>query len=227
MGSSSAAIADIVTAFARHGQVLAPDLPGHGASDPLTADPPLRFLDVCAESIERLCADTDFLAVNVLAFGDAATIALHAASALPDLIKDVTLVDPLAGDTALSMTPTLDGTHLVALWHELRNRELHDPPAQLSATTMLDGRLELHPEQVNRRLIDVLQSRTTYDAARADIDQHSAVDAAAACAVPVKIARTRDTAASHRSRNRFPDGSVAAVELPPEAERWAPLLSAE
>ncbi len=228
LGSSSAATADVVTAFSRHGQVLAPDLPGHGASDPLTANPPSRFLDVSVESIEHLCVEVGFHAVNILAFGEAAAIALHAANTRPDFVRSITLVNPRSDTGPLSITPMLDGTHLISLWHELRNRELHDPPAELSATTMLTGRVELQPEQVNRCLIDVLQSRNTYAAARAEMEQHPTRDEVATCAAPLKIARTRDTAAGHRSLNHFPDiDGVAAIELPQDVDQWASLLSTE
>ena len=228
LGSSSAAINDAVTAFSHHGQALAPDLPGHGSSDSLTANPAARFLDLCAESIEHLCVDVDFHALNVIAFGEAAAVALHTQKTRPNLVKSITLVDPCAGSAALPVSPTLDGTHLIALLHALRNRELHDPPGQLSAATMLNGRLSLQPEHVNRRLIDVLQCRGIYETARADIEQHATRDAAATCTAPLKIARTPDTAASHRSRNSFPDlDGATAIDLPQDVHAWAPLLSAE
>ena len=225
LGSSSAALADVVAAISRQGQALAPDLPGHGSSDPLTADQ-AHYLDLCNEMIEVLCAEADLQAVSVVAFGEAAAIALHAAETYPDLVASVALVDPLWQTERLPVIPVLDGTHLISLWHELRNRELHYPSTEPSKSTVLGGRPELRAEQVNRRLIDCLQSLSSCELARADIEQYPTRDAAFACRAPLVIARTRDTASGDRSLQNFPDiDGVETRYLTRDLDDWMPLLS--
>ena len=215
LGSSSTAIADVTAAFARHGQVLAPDLPGHGSSDPLAADQ-AHYLDLCNEAIECLCAEDDLQNVRVVAFGEATAIGLHLAETHPDLVASLALIDPLWRTERPPIVPTLDGTHLLSLWHHLRNSELYYPATEPAQRTTLGGHPELRPERVNRRLIDCLQSLGSAELARTDIEQFPVREAAAACSTPVMIARTENTAAGARSSANFPDiEDIVTRHLPP------------
>lgn len=224
VGSSSTAIADVVAAFAAGAQVLAPDLPGHGASD-ATAGEPSTYLEQCSELIDSLLAEAELEEVSVLAVGRAASIALHAAAARPARFHRIVLVDPLSECEPLEVNPSLDGTHLLALWHRLRNRELYHPADQPSAETGLSGQPNLDPGALNRQLIDHLLSVETYAAARADIDQYPTRSAAATSIVAVTLARTAGTAAAARSRRNFAGAdSIEAIELPADPAHWPALL---
>lgn len=224
IGSSSAALAPIISAFGERAQVLAPDLPGHGASD-FAVDAPTRYLAICDEAIAYLLAEADFQRTNVLAIGEAASVALHAAEGMPERFEHVVLLNPLSESERSSVTPVLDGTHLIALWHQMRNSELYCPLTEPSAEHGLAGAPNLDPEYLNRRVVDRLLCVASYESARADIDRFPAEDATAVTRIPVTIARTRGTAAADRSERNFANrGGVRQIDLPQDPASWIGLL---
>jgi pimeloyl-ACP methyl ester carboxylesterase len=119
------------------GPVLSIDLPGHGDSDG-----PVLSCEDAARKLGQALAELDLPALQVRARGYGAAVAVHwalqcaAAQAAPTcrpLALDLHEVAGSANRTqwraryAQPIVPAWDGTHLIALWHELRDRELFHP----------------------------------------------------------------------------------------------------
>lgn len=114
--------------------VIALDLPGHGESDPPAAgwEPAALARDVAA-CLEALAPG----ALRVRGRGLGAAVAVELARARPGRVAALRLgeigpADPAtrgawAARYAGPVVPRWDGTHLLSLWHELRDRELFCP----------------------------------------------------------------------------------------------------
>jgi len=173
-------------------RVLAPDLPGCAASDPLPApatadDFALALLALMdAEGIERFA---------ILALGFSAPLAVALEIAAGDRVTGLALdgmpvLDAeerggLAERYAPPIAPTRDGAHFLSTWHRLRDEQLQFPwfagtqQAARRSEPDLDGR-RLH----DRLLATLMQPECYGDACRAALDWNLA-DPANRPAVPV------------------------------------------
>ena len=114
---------------------VAPDLPGHGDSDPAAAGDhtPARL----AADIAALIAALDLAPVRIAARGLGAAVAVELAHAQPDFFAALRLAEVAAltaGETAVwharlvpDTAPRRDGKHLLTLWHALRDGEMFWP----------------------------------------------------------------------------------------------------
>lgn len=82
--------------FAAGRRVLAPDLPGHGAT-PATATPGAMTVEATADALATLLADLDAAPADVLGYSMGARLALRLAVTRPDAVGRLVLESPSAG----------------------------------------------------------------------------------------------------------------------------------
>lgn len=116
-------------ALAVHGQVLLPDLPGCGESDPLNAD--ATDLRAYADALAQLLRARAQLAVDIYAVGHGAALALELNARHPELVRSLLLtgllrcVQPqrrtMIGRLAPPINLADDGSHWYRTWLMLRD----------------------------------------------------------------------------------------------------------
>jgi pimeloyl-ACP methyl ester carboxylesterase len=154
--------------------VLVPELPGYGESDPLPTPDAESFADVLAATLEAVGAE----GVDVLALGFAAPLAAMLAMRHPRRIgmialdglppRDEAARKAIAARLCPAIAPERSGGHLHRIWHMLRDGDVQWPwfDDDLAASRSLP--LSTEPEALHRALTDILKQPTYYgDAARA------------------------------------------------------------
>lgn len=120
--------------------IIAPDLPGHGDSD----GAPQGYAPMALAADLAACLDALGLSkVRLRGRGLGAAVAVELARARPDLVDSLLLGEVLAlsaeeaeqwrARIVPDVTPRSDGTHLLTLWHALRDGEMFWPPFDTSA----------------------------------------------------------------------------------------------
>jgi len=127
------ALQSVASTLAADRRVISLDLPGEAESDPL-ASPDCHHY---AATILGVLADLNISRADLYAQHLAAPIAVDCALQAPALIRTLVLDGPhilgkkeqrqLWKDYCPAIMPRWDGTHLVVLWHMLRDRELNWP----------------------------------------------------------------------------------------------------
>jgi pimeloyl-ACP methyl ester carboxylesterase len=163
-GESSAAFASVTVALSRHRTVIALDLPGHGDSDPAPEgyDPATIARDV-----------VDALHVHGLppfelfGCGLGAAVAIEIALAEPASVRRVTcaellLLDPIERDDLVKryappIEPRWDGTHLLSLWHQLRDRQFFWPWYRRTRAGIRPIEPGVDADDLQRQLFDALR----------------------------------------------------------------------
>ncbi len=170
---SGAAMAAELQALARHRPVLAIDVPGCGDSDPLPTMDVADMAGTLAAGLHALGLDT----VDLYALHGGCNVAARLASMRAAKVRNLFLESPVAGYPgdeafAASYAPPIEpdwaGTHLLTLWHAVRNRRLFRPwfDQRLASRTIDHAAIE--PEAINRDVLAALESwRTYHDAWRA------------------------------------------------------------
>ncbi|MEM7283379.1 MAG: alpha/beta fold hydrolase [Pseudomonadota bacterium] len=226
LGSSSCAIKPVIQAFAQSHGLLAPDLPGHGASD-LRLDSDLDFITGSSGVIQGLLNDYGMKKVNVLAMGEAAALGIEIGRQTSSLIGKIVLLNPVQHLKFLSAEPVLDGSHLTTLWHQLKNQSLFLDIEDMTPKSALAGDPELDPKRLNQRVLDLMRSRPAYAHAKASTDAYDIVSCAKEVSCPLVIARTESTTAGEGSRRSFPTLTDAQLmDLPSDPSDWPELLQA-
>ena len=138
-GSSAAALGSLVDDIAGHASVLAPDLPGHGGSDPppVTAGPGGTLDGVVAQLAGALAPRVAAARTTVvMAVGASAPVAIELARRLGTDTGVVLLEPPSwsAADTdewlslgLPALVPIWSGGHLLEAWHMVRDGRLFSP----------------------------------------------------------------------------------------------------
>jgi len=147
-------------------EVIAPDLPGHGDSDPAPGGyaPEALAADLAA------CLDALGLArIRLRGRGLGAAVAVELVRLRPDLVNSVRLGEVLALSTdeatlwqdriVPDVTPRADGTHLLTLWHALRDGEMFWPPFDTSADAARTVEPALDGEVLAGRFFAALRCR--------------------------------------------------------------------
>lgn len=173
-GRDAATLAEQLGGF----RVLAPDLPGCAASDPLPARPSAGDYAAALWAM----ADAEQLgsfAVVALGLSVPIAVALAAdrAGRVTRLVTDgMPLLDErrrrnLADRYAPSIRPTRDGSHFMATWHRLRDEELQFPWYDGSRHAARRVEPELDGRRLHERLVATLMQPERYgDACRAALD---------------------------------------------------------
>jgi pimeloyl-ACP methyl ester carboxylesterase len=157
------------------------DLPGSGDSEAfLPADAtPERHAAVVAEALAALGID----AAQVHGWRGGAAVAIELALLRPALVRGLWLdpeglVDADARADALEheprdFTPRLDGTHLLAAWHAVRDRRLWNPGYRHERDRIRAGESQLDPRSMQRELLEMMKMGPRYPAARAAELRHA------------------------------------------------------
>lgn len=181
-GSSAAAQQALASTLAPHAEVLAADLPGHGASDP--ANPSAGDGGVLARTAERLA--TSLLPgltamagghLTVLGPGSSAPVALALASqlkALQAIETGVVLLEPPALSATdreawlqhglPALTPVWSGGHLLEAWHMVRDSRLFTPWFRRERAGFRHDEPDLDNQRIQREVSDLLRSNGAWQA---------------------------------------------------------------
>jgi len=173
----SAAVRELGTALANHRPVIAPDLPGLGESDPLPYPTLGSYVGALAEMLEALGTPQVDVAAEGLGTGFAVALAAHRPKHVGRLVLDgIPLVRSrdrrrVARHYCPPVTPDRHGTHLLTLWHQLRDAEVSWPWFDRSARAARRRDPALEPQPLQVRLVEMLRQLPSYgDAARAVLE---------------------------------------------------------
>jgi pimeloyl-ACP methyl ester carboxylesterase len=190
-GGSCLAQAPVAAALAAHADVLVPDLPGHGASDPpatgsALADTATRLAEALAP---LLPADRPRILV---ALGEATPVARELATRLGPRTGLVLVAPPAWSatdraewlDTGLPpLTPVWYGGHLLEAWHLVRDGRLYTPWFRRNRSGIRPGEPDLDDDRIQRDVTDLLRANGTWQALLRDALRLGALPAGAAAVV--------------------------------------------
>ena len=171
---SSASMRSLAAAMDGGRPVIIPELPGLGESHPLPYPSLGSYVTVLVETLEHLGCGT----VDVYAEGLGACFAIALAAHHPVLVRRIALDGlPLvrSRERALyarhycpPLAPDRHGTHLLRIWHQLRDAEASWPWFDRSAAATRSCNPDLDAERLQAALVDVMKQLPGYgDAARA------------------------------------------------------------
>ncbi len=154
-GRSSRDFGAFLAAIADRRSVYAPDLPGHGESDP----PPAEAAGgAAAAAIRDLAADLRLRRIDLLAVGDAAAVALEVAAAAPELPRRLVTIgaaeiERIAAATYESLVLAVDPA-AEPTWRGLRT--LRASVEYVEAPEYLDRPFVLAPVALAERVANFL-----------------------------------------------------------------------
>jgi pimeloyl-ACP methyl ester carboxylesterase len=165
---SSASLQPLAEAIAAHRPVLRIDLPGCGESDALPGAALGAYADVLLECLAQAALESVDVYAEHLAVPLALELARREGSCVRRLVLDG--VPPLsAGQRAAigarycpSLLPRRDGTHLLAAWHLLRDREFSWPWFERGIEAVRRRAPALEPAQLHAMTVDVLKQPAHY-----------------------------------------------------------------
>lgn len=163
-GSASGVDAPAAAMAAQGCEVYAVDLPGIGESSALTAR--RHEAEAHATVLKRWIAQLGVEAIDVMAEFTAVPIAWALARLDPRVRSVVADGSPPLGEAERTrlledywppLSPRRDGTHLIALWHRLRDRELAWPWHDGRAAVMRKHNADLDPARLTALVVDLAQ----------------------------------------------------------------------
>ncbi len=226
-GASARGLTDLLGGLIGRRPVYAPDLPGHGDSDP----PPEGedIIAVMTAQLSEVHAAERLAAADVVALGNSAAIALAWARQHRDQVASVTLCNPVLvpkarlaefdRDYVPSLQPDWAGGHLLRAWHAARDRDLFWPWFDKSAAAILPGGVPASDTVIQQRVIDLFRSE----------GMHPRL-ARALCRAPLgKELRDADVPVRlFAEADRVVDPELAAIapvgRLPPRISNWSDAL---
>ncbi|MCC6171016.1 MAG: alpha/beta hydrolase [Gammaproteobacteria bacterium] len=183
---SSSGLRDLAAALAVDRTVYAIDLPGIGESDPLPAPDVAHYATALTQFLDALGLTQVDVVAEFTAVPFAVELARTAANRVHALCFDGAWLPAAAERRALwrqycpPLPPRADGTHLLSLWHRLRDQELSWPWYERSATGIRRREAPLDGRRLTAIVTDLALQPANYgDAALAalDYDLKSALDA--------------------------------------------------
>jgi len=156
---------------------ILPDLPGLGDSHPLPYPTLGSYVMALSELLEELGTPT----VDVLAEGLGTSFAIALAAHRPSQVRRVVLDGVpmirsrerrlVARDYCPPIEPDRNGTHLLKIWHQLRDAEMTWPWFDRAADAARVRDPELDPQRLHAALVEVMKHLPSYgDAARAALE---------------------------------------------------------
>lgn len=183
---SSSGLRDLAAALATDRTVYALDLPGTGESDPLPTPDVAHYATALTQLLDALGLPQVDVVAEFTAVPFAVELARTAANRVHALCFDGAWLLAAAERRNLwrqycpALAPRTDGTHLLTLWHRLRDQELSWPWYERSAAGIRRRAAPLDGQRLTAIVTDLaLQLENYGDAARAalDYDLKSALDA--------------------------------------------------
>ena len=150
-----------------HRQVLVPELPGYGESDPLESDDLARYADSLSIMIDALGLKT----VDVLALGYATPLGAALAALYPGKIGGLILDGGFVGEDASdhrrealcpAILPEAGGGHLSRIWHMLRDGDTQWPWFDGDVAAQRDLHPLFNAENLHRALVGILKQPSHY-----------------------------------------------------------------
>ncbi len=229
---SSAGLLPLLAECATTGRpVWAPDLPGQGETAAVVrpdGKPPV--LSDFVDALLGLLGANTREPLDIITAFSASPLALAAAARAPERIRSVvcdgipllgaTLRKQLARLDCPPLTVSRDGSHLLALWHQLRDRELCWPWYDRSAAAIRRVKPDLGALRMDRMTLDLARQLPHYGALNRAI--WSSDYASLLATVPQPVLLFKDSgdprlAASLRARRRLPLGQL--VQRPDSAAK--------
>jgi len=184
VGRSAAALESLAATLADHADVLAVDLPGHGASDPANfaagavtgtaLQLAAALLPVCAGSLAGK-------SVSLLGQGSSAPVAIELARQLHTqhhVEASVVLLEPPAWSAAdveawlqhglPALAPVWSGGHLLEAWHLVRDSRLFTPWFRRERSGIRHDEPDLDDRGIHLEVRDLLRSNGTWQALLGD-----------------------------------------------------------
>jgi len=177
-GRSAESLRLLASTLADHADVLAVDLPGHGASDPLpTAAAGGALAGTVAQLAAALTPSVAEAGITLIAVGSSAPVAIELARALACFTR-VVLLQPPAWSAADAddwrrhglpdLTPVWAGGHLLEAWHLVRDSRLFSPWFRRESAGIRPGEPDLDDELIQREVRDLLRANGTWQALLSD-----------------------------------------------------------
>ena len=215
----STSVRELGAALATDRPVIAPDLPGLGESGALPYPTLGSYVGALAEMLETVGAQHVDVVAEGLGTGFAVALAAHRPKHVRRLVLDgMPLIRSrdrrrVARQYCPAVTPDRHGTHVVSLWHQLRDAEISWPWFDRSARAARRGDPALEPRHLQVRLVEMLRQLPSYgDAARAVLEA-SLRDILRGVHQPtllLDVAGDVRYAASSRIARRLPSARIAA-----------------
>jgi pimeloyl-ACP methyl ester carboxylesterase len=185
---SSSGVRDLAAALGTDRTVYAVDLPGVGESDPLPAPDVAHHAAALLQMLDALGLTQVDLVAEFTSVPFAVELARSAANRVHALGLDGAWLPGAAERRALwrqycpPLAPRTDGTHLLALWHRIRDQELSWPWFERSAAGIRRREAPLDGQRLTAIVTDLALQPANYgDAALAalEYDLKGALDAVA------------------------------------------------
>jgi pimeloyl-ACP methyl ester carboxylesterase len=173
-GSSSQQLDLDAIAAQRAGPVIAIDLPGHGESDSTIAASDYSVQSI-ATAVRELLDAASLTDADLLGTGLGAAVATELHRRMPIQGRQLLARRPRAIDStrhiawlrgvAPSLAPRLDGGHLFAAWHMLRDEALWQPGFAHTHAAAKTHEQQIEPQSVHTRLVDLMKCGDRFEAA--------------------------------------------------------------
>ena len=232
---SAALTAPIADGFRPHRPVAALDLPGNGESDAVLAEEdisPDGYAEVVAQALDALGWDE----VDVVGRYSGGLVGLELAERRPDAVKHLVIAgaadisddeaDRLCAHYTPSVAPRLDGTHLIAAWHMMRDQALWWPWFDKRADAIVPGMPRLAPDLIHARVTELMKCGDRYRRAYATAFRYPLADRLARTAVPTLIGVPGwDAVLDDATRLASLSPNADTAPLPDDFGQWAAALS--
>lgn len=195
---SSLQVRPLMQELAGDRTVIAVDLPGLGDSDPLPNPDAASHAQALLGVLDRLDLDS----IDVIAEFTAAPLALELARSAPNrvnrLVLDGVFLLGASERRALSkyycpaVRPSWDGSHLLSLWHRLRDQELNWPWYDGAVSSIRRREPEMGAERLQSMLLDVMKRIDHYGDACLAAIEYPMKDMLSEVRQPVLLAQAAD-----------------------------------
>lgn len=185
-GQSSATLADEAAALGLARPVLLVDLPGHGETGAV-GNP--GDIEGTAAALGEIIGGAG--AVDLVAWGGAAALALAFARRSPGSVRRIAIVEPppLAAEALAEkrarhipdLNPDFAGSHLQVVWYHVRDQEIFSNWYTPDLAHSLNREMALDPADIHRRVVELLKAEPAYRAAYEASLSYDLVAALQAC----------------------------------------------
>jgi len=160
---------DSLAAALQGSEVIAPDLPGCGLSDPLGEE---AGCEAYAAVLAEAMASLGLPVFDIVATGLSVPVGVALAAACPDRVGRLLLdgmpalgrveAEQVASRYAPPIVPSREGSHFVATWHRLRDEQLQWPWYDGTQAARRHVEPDLDGTRLHHRLVGVLQQPEAY-----------------------------------------------------------------